>query len=121
MQCTCSAAVINWGLLVLILYALYYTALEPAAGLSWGVLLGVPMWLTATAFCQHVPHAWAWALGLHILSWFLQVRLYHALVCSIAEVSLTRLEKQAESSCSMCSDVIRPHVRCNPRQQLQCQ
>ena len=65
---------INWGLLVLILYALYYTALEPVAGLSWGVLLGIPMWLTATAFYQHVPHAWAWALGLHILSWFLQVR-----------------------------------------------
>ncbi len=66
---------INWGLLVLILYALYYAALEPVAGLSWGVLLGVPMWLTATAFYQHVPHAWAWALGLHILSWFLQVHL----------------------------------------------
>ena len=65
---------INWGLLVLILYALYYTALEPVAGLSWGVLLGVPMWLTANAFYKHVPHAWAWALGLHILSWFLQVR-----------------------------------------------
>ena len=59
---------------MLILYALYYTALEQIAGLSWGVLLGVPMWLTATAFYQHVPHAWAWALGLHILSWFLQVR-----------------------------------------------
>ena len=69
----CSAAVINWGLLVLILYALYYTALEPVAGASWGTLLGIPMWLTATAFYQHVPHAWAWALGLHILSWFAQV------------------------------------------------
>ena len=69
----CSAAVINWGLLVLVLYALYYTALEPVAGASWGALLGIPMWLTATAFYQHVPHAWAWALGLHILSWFAQV------------------------------------------------
>ena len=69
----CSAAVINWGLLVLVLYALYYIALEPVAGASWGALLGIPMWLTATAFCQHVPHAWAWALGLHILSWFAQV------------------------------------------------
>ena len=71
---------INWGLLVLILYALYYTALEPAAGLSWGVLLGIPMWLTATAICQHVPHAWAWALGLHILSWFLQVWCHSSLI-----------------------------------------
>ena len=88
----CSAAVINWGLLVLVLYALYYTALEPAAGLSWGVLLGAPMWLTATAFQQHVPHAWAWALGLHILSWFLQVRLHSALVCCTAE-STMRLDR----------------------------
>ena len=73
LACACSAAVINWGLLVLILYALYYTALEPVAGASWGALLGLPMWLTATAFYQHVPHAWAWALGLHILSWIMQV------------------------------------------------
>ncbi len=70
----CSAAVLNWGALVLVLYGLYYTALEPFAGASWSGLLGVPMWLTATAFQQHVPHAWAWALGLHVLSWFVQVR-----------------------------------------------
>lgn len=69
----CSAAVVNWGLLVLILYTLYYMALEPFAGATWGLFLGIPMWLTATAFCQHVPYAWAWAAGLHVLSWFLQV------------------------------------------------
>lgn len=68
----CSAAVLNWGLLVLILYALYYMALEPFAGATWGIFLGIPMWLTATAFAQHVPYAWAWAIGLHILSWYLQ-------------------------------------------------
>ena len=68
-----SAAVLNWGALVLAAYAAYYMALEPLAGGSWGLLLGMPMWLSATAFEQHVPHAWAWALGLHILSWFLQV------------------------------------------------
>lgn len=70
--CLCSAAVLNWGLLVLILYALYYMILEPFAGATWGILLGIPMWLTATAFAQHVPYAWAWAIGLHILSWYLQ-------------------------------------------------
>ncbi len=115
MQCTCSAAVINWGLLVLILYALYYTALEPAAGLSWGVLLGVPMWLTATAFCQHVPHAWAWALGLHILSWFLQVRLYHALsaVCRGQPDDAWRAAEQLQL-CSTRSGLTEMY----PRQQL---
>ncbi|BDA43170.1 Uncharacterized endoplasmic reticulum membrane protein YGL [Coccomyxa sp. Obi] len=75
-----SAAVLNWGLLVLILYSLYYMALEPFAGATWGLLLGIPMWLTATAFAQYVPYAWAWAIGLHILSWYLQVEVGHILI-----------------------------------------
>ena len=70
----CSAAVPNAALVVLALYALYYTALEQFAGLSWGVLLALPMWLSATAFAQRVPYAWAWAIGVHALSWFVQAR-----------------------------------------------
>ena len=68
---------LNWGAVLLALYCAYYSALEPFAGASWGAVLGVPMWLTATAFCQHVPYAWAWALGVHILSWFMQVNMLH--------------------------------------------
>ena len=64
----------NAALVVLALYALYYTALEPFAGLSWGVLLALPMWLSATAFAQRVPYAWALAIGVHVLSWFAQAR-----------------------------------------------
>ena len=64
----------NAALVLLALYALYYTALEPFAGLSWGVLLALPMWLSATAFAQRVPYAWAWAIGVHALSWFAQAR-----------------------------------------------
>ena len=97
----CSAAVINWGLLVLVLYALYYTALEPAAGLSWGVLLGAPMWLTATAFQQHVPHAWAWALGLHILSWFLQVQRHSGPIRTVPEPGMLRRPRWLDRSCKI--------------------
>lgn len=107
--CVSSAAVINWGLLVLILYALYYIALEPGAGFSWGLLLAAPMWLTATAFYQHVPHAWAWALGLHILSWFLQVRhstdandLNYASLASSHMRFHNRLECLAVTCCVCC-------------------
>ena len=69
-----SAAVPNAAMVVLALYVLYYTALEPFAGLSWGVLLALPMWLSATAFAQRVPYAWAWAIGVHVVSWFVQAR-----------------------------------------------
>ena len=67
-----SAAVPNAAMVVLALYVLYYTAVEPFAGLSWGVLLALPMWLSATAFAQRVPYAWAWAIGVHAVSWFVQ-------------------------------------------------
>jgi hypothetical protein len=70
-----SAAMPNGALVLLVLYTLFYTALEPVAGLTWGALLALPMWLTATAFQQRVPYAWAWALGVHALSWFAQARL----------------------------------------------
>ena len=69
-----SAAMPNGALVLLVLYTLFYTALEPVAGLTWGALLALPMWLTATAFQQRVPYAWAWALGVHALSWFAQAR-----------------------------------------------
>ena len=64
-------------MVVLALYVLYYTAVEPFAGLSWGVLLALPMWLIATAFAQRVPYAWAWAIGVHVVSWFVQARYGH--------------------------------------------
>lgn len=39
--------------------------------------MAIPMWGTAEAFQQHVPKAWAWALGLHLLSWVVQVHFGH--------------------------------------------
>jgi uncharacterized membrane protein YGL010W len=35
-------------------YCLYYLVLEPFAGLTWAAAVGVPIWLTATAFEQQV-------------------------------------------------------------------
>lgn len=59
-------------------YALYYTLLEPVAGASWGLAVGVPLWAAANAFKASVPGAWAWTLGVHILSWFMQIVPGHA-------------------------------------------
>ena len=38
------------------------------------------MWLTATAFRQAVPHAWAWALGVHLFSWYMQIHIGHIII-----------------------------------------
>ena len=45
-----SLAVPNWPLVLLGLYAVYYAFLDPFAGLSWTLLLALPMWLAATAW-----------------------------------------------------------------------
>lgn len=59
-------------------YSLYYIALEWFAGLTWAIFMGVPLWVSSVAFQQLVPHAWAWAVGLHIFAWFMQVFPGHA-------------------------------------------
>ena len=72
------AAVLNGAALFIALYALYYTVLEPFAGTSWLVVVGLPMWISATYTYQHVPYGWAWSLGANILGWFMQARyLFH--------------------------------------------
>ena len=52
----------------------FFTALEPVAGLSWGALLAVPMWLSATWFQAHVAKAWAWSLIPNLTGWVMQAR-----------------------------------------------
>ena len=59
-------------------YSLYYIVLEWFAGLTWTIFMGVPLWISSVAFQQLVPHAWAWAIGLHIFAWFMQVVPGHA-------------------------------------------
>lgn len=68
--------VFNGSFVLLAAYAAYYVLLEPFAGLSWAALVAAPMWGLANA-ARAEPHAWAWAAGLHVLSWVVQVFLGH--------------------------------------------
>lgn len=67
----------NGSLLLLATYCLYYLTLEPFAGLTWAALVALPMWGTANAARALVGSAWGWALGLHVLSWVMQVHWGH--------------------------------------------
>ncbi|KAL4448126.1 hypothetical protein ABPG75_005345 [Micractinium tetrahymenae] len=58
-------------------YSAYYLLLEPLAGLSWAGLVALPLWGLANWFRAAVPSAWAWALGLHLFSWFAQIVFGH--------------------------------------------
>lgn len=66
---------LNAAFVAIAAYTLYYLVLEPVAGLSWSAMIGLPMWLTASAFQQHVANAGLWALGVHVFSWYMQVGL----------------------------------------------
>lgn len=75
----CRYVVFNASFFLLALYSAYYVTLEACAGLSWTILVALPLWITSEAFQQHCPtHAWISALGLHILSWIMQVYFGHA-------------------------------------------
>jgi len=65
---------LNAVFFAMVAYSLYYLLLEPAAGLSWSLCVGLPLWVTASAFQQHVAKAGLWALGVHVFSWYMQVR-----------------------------------------------
>lgn len=76
----CRLFVFNWAALVVIVYGVYYTVLEPFAGASWFVCQGIPVIVVARLFFIHVPYAWAPAIGLHILGWVMQVSLMPVIV-----------------------------------------
>lgn len=76
----CSSCVANGALILASVYGAYYILLEPFAGITWTLFQGWPMWLTATAFRQAVPHAWAWALGVHLFSWYMQIHIGHIII-----------------------------------------
>ena len=98
-------AVLNGAFLGTVVYSLFYVALEPFAGFTWSLFTGVPCWLTATAFAQHVPHAWAWAIAVHARSWYAQIHVGHivlerrkpALLDSFFQVSFCFLLPHAQT------------------------
>lgn len=97
---------LNGAFLGTVVYSLFYIALEPFAGFTWSLFTGVPCWLTATAFAQHVPNAWAWAIAVHALSWYAQIHVGHivlehrkpALLDSFFQVRLCSLLPHAKET-----------------------
>lgn len=75
--CLSKFMIFDGAFVLLALYSLYYLLLEPFAGATWAIAMAVPLWATAEAFQHAFPNAWAWALGLHILSWVVQVHFGH--------------------------------------------
>lgn len=76
----CRCAILNGTFLGTLVYTLFYIGLEPFAGVTWALSTGIPCWLTATAFMQHVPHAWAYAVAVHALSWYVQIHVGHVML-----------------------------------------
>lgn len=67
-------ALINVPLIVYIIYALFYTVLDPVAGSTWAVFIGLPIWLTSTLFATAFAENGAYiALGVQVISWYMQV------------------------------------------------
>ena len=83
-------SLLNWPFLVLGLYSAYYSFLDPLAGISWSMLMALPMWLAATAWVEgggsNFFFFWkglspAKSAGLvHLLSWLVQVGIGHAAI-----------------------------------------
>lgn len=60
--------------LIFIPYSLFYTLLDPFAGISWSLCVGFPVWLGAEHLRQTYPsEAWLWAVYAHVLGWFMQI------------------------------------------------
>lgn len=68
---------INSSLVGLICYAVYYTMLDQHAGITWGLFIGLPIWILANATWAFVHVGWLWAVGAHIFSWYMQIHLGH--------------------------------------------
>ncbi len=49
---------LNGAAIFTAIYSAFYILLEPFAGLSWALLNGLPVWLTATAFRCGVMEHW---------------------------------------------------------------
>ena len=63
--------VFNAAFVVVMIYSAFYLLLDVLAGLTWASLVGVPLWLAATAFQQSVSGCCcgAWSEGLARRSW----------------------------------------------------
>lgn len=69
----------NGAFILYAIYSLYYTLLDPIAGLSWTLTNAIPGWIAANFVRTTVAAAWQWAIGLHLFSWFVQIHFGHTL------------------------------------------
>jgi len=71
---------LNLGFLLWLNYSFYYLYLEPVAGLSWAILMGLPLLLLADSFqAGYSGRAWLVALIAHVLGWYMQLHPGHAI------------------------------------------
>ena len=49
-----SSLVPNAALILVTTYSAFYLVLEPLAGLTWALVIGLPLWLTATTWMTMV-------------------------------------------------------------------
>ncbi|PNH07027.1 hypothetical protein TSOC_006531 [Tetrabaena socialis] len=71
----------NPAFLLAALYGTFYLALDFFAGATWALGVGLPLAWSATAFAgSGLARPWAWALGLQVLAWYLQLHPGHGLL-----------------------------------------
>mmetsp|Transcript_10865 Transcript_10865/g.12796 ORF Transcript_10865/g.12796 Transcript_10865/m.12796 type:complete len:205 (-) Transcript_10865:808-1422(-) len=69
----------NNSLYFLSIFALYYITLDLVFGLTWTLFLWTYCYLAATALSQY-EYGWAIAIGLNLLSWYMQIHPGHMML-----------------------------------------
>jgi uncharacterized membrane protein YGL010W len=64
--------VLSAGALMLFIYSGYYMYYDFFAGGLYALCIAFPAWIVGQAILTTIPHAWALALGIHLLGWCVQ-------------------------------------------------
>jgi len=70
--------VIGLGLVFFVALSLYYIKLAPFPGLTYDCVL-LAMFVHSGHFYQTTPHAWTYALALHVFAWYMQIHPGHGI------------------------------------------
>ncbi|GMH45255.1 hypothetical protein BSKO_13212 [Bryopsis sp. KO-2023] len=71
---------VNLSFVFLALYAIYYVMLDPIAGLTWGLFVGLPLWVGGNAMWAFVEGGWKWAALTHVFAWYMQIHPGHIIL-----------------------------------------
>jgi len=63
----------NGGLILVMLFGIYYTLMDVLAGVTYSIIMGI-LWTTSLAFCSTMglQTAWKYALTINIIAWIFQ-------------------------------------------------